>query len=591
MILVAGLAVAGLVGIVAAFYFSIRTGGSKKRNPRVRAAGSGRARADRHLGSTPATRDERPVNARRAADDERSVHAHRGPNSGPNATSGRSGRSPNTDRSPNTVWSPDTGQGAPAGTRAETQRAWQAEREVATVATPVFGAGSTPEVSLDDTPSDAWPGPGPDDSPRPLGGFGPAAPRPGSRSATRLARAGGVDGDEDTAKTAKPRRRMGFRKGADMDEEMWPTESFGGVTDDQFWDDMASDKPLARTARTPQQGSANRSLATDQTAQPHVGGPKGPKPGGAWGNTRRTGNSAYPESSPGAAERTAVLPVHGASQPGPAALVSGGTQPVPSLQASTQPTPMAPSQGAPGQGVPGQGAPGRGATSQGRPGQGNQSPRTSNQPMRTDPAPGETSGRRLGGGLSASEDPLTSAAFCLRSSGPVDGRSNQVPSGPHDISREREYYPPARTRAAEDRDRPDRSQPSGGWYRSSDSAAIEDYGRPADAHRGAAAYPYPGRPLSAPVAEAPATPPYGLPNGAPYGVPYGYGNGNNAPAPGEGPRWPNPIGGPNPAGEPTRRGGSGYQPPRQGQGEGHPSGGQRRVRDPRDDYQRLVSKR
>jgi hypothetical protein len=581
MILVAGLAVAGLVGIVAAFYFSIRTGGSKKRNSRGRTAGSGRARADRHRGSTAPARDERPVNARWAAAGDRTVNSHRGPNSGPNATSGRS---PNTGRSPDTGWSPDTGQSAPAGTRAgtraEAQRAWQAQREVATVATPAFGAGGTPEVSLDDTPGDAWPGPGPDDSPRPLGGFGPAAPRPGSRSATRLARAGGVDGDEDTAKTAKPRRRMGFRKGADMDEEMWPTESFGGVTDDQFWDDMASDKPLARTARTAQQGSANRSLATDPTAQPHPGGPKGPKPGGAWGNTRRTGNSAYPESSPGAAERTAVLPVHGASQPGPEAPVSGATQPVPSLQASTQPTPLAPSQGAPGQGAPGRGAPG-----QGRSGQGNQYPRTSNQPMRTDPAPGETSGRRLGLGISASEDPLTSAAFCLRSSGPVDGRSNQVPSGPHDISRDREYYPPARNRAAEDRGRPDRSQPSGGWYRSSDSAAIEDYGRPADAHRGAAAYPYPGPPLSAPVAEAPATPPYGLPNGAPYAVPYGYGNGNNAPAPGDGPRRPNP------AGEPTRRGGSGYQPPRQGQGEGHPSGGQRRVRDPRDDYQRLVTRR
>src|ERR1700734_277762 len=142
MILVAGLAVAGLVGIVAAFYFSIRTGGSKKRNSRVRAAGSGRARADRHLGSTPATRDEHPVNAGWAADDDRIVNAHRGPNSGPNATSGRS---------TNTVWSPDTGQGAAAGTRAEAQRAqqaWQAQREVATVATPAFGAGGTPEVSL-----------------------------------------------------------------------------------------------------------------------------------------------------------------------------------------------------------------------------------------------------------------------------------------------------------------------------------------------------------------------------------------------------------------------------------------------------------
>jgi hypothetical protein len=570
MILVAGLAVAGLVGIAAAFYFSIRSGGSgNKRNSRARAAGSGRARADRHLGSTPAASDERPANARWAADNDRAMNAHRSPNSGPNAT---------------------------AGTRAEARQARQAQHEVATVATPAFGAGSTPEVSLGDTPSDAWPGSGPDDSPRPLGGFGPATPRPGSRSAARLARAGGAGTDEDTAKTAKPRRRMGLRKGADMDEEMWPTESFGGVSDDQFWDDLASDKPLARTARTAQQGSSNRPLATNPPAQPRPGPknpkePKGPKPGGAWGNTRRTGNSAYPESSPGAAERTAVQPVQAAHQPGPAAPAPGATQSVPTQHASTQPTPMAPGRGAPGQGAPGQGAPGQGAPGQGGSGQGNQYPRTGNQPLRTGAAPGETGGRRhLGSGISAGEDPLTSAAFALRSSGPVDGRSNQAPSGPHDmISRDLGQYPAGGNRSAEDRARPDRSRPSGGWYRSSDSAAIEDYGRPAEARRGTDAHPYPGPPLSAPVVEAPATPPNGLPYGASYGVPYGYGNGSNGPAPADGPRRPNATAGPNPAGEPIRRGGSGYQAPRQGQGDAHPSGGQRRPRDPRNDYQRLVS--
>jgi hypothetical protein len=508
MILVAGLALAGLVGIAAAFYFSIRTSGSsKKRKSRGRAAGSGRARADRHLGSASAARDERPANGR-----------------------------------------------------------WAAQREAATVATPAFGPGGTPEVSLDDTPGDAWPGPGPDDSPRPLGGFGPATPRPGSRTATRMARAGGPAAGEDTDKTAKPRRRMGFRKGADMDEEMWPTESFGGVTDDQFWDDLASDKPLARTARTAQQPSAKRPLAADPPTQqrPGLKDPKGPKPGGAWGNTRRTGNSAYPEPSPSAADRTAI-------------------QPVLTQQASTQPTPMAPGQGAPGQGARGQGASGQGGS-----GQGNQYARPGSQPMRTGAAPGETSGRRLGSGTRASEDPLTSAAFALRSSGPVDGRSNQVPSGPHDTSRA--YYPDAGNRAAEDRARPDRSQPSGGWYRSSDTAAVEDFGSPADARRGTAAYPYTGQPLGAPVVEAAGTPPYGLPYETPYGVPYGYGNGSNTPAPADRPRRPNPAGSPNRAGEPIRRGGSGYQAPRQGQGEGHPSGGQRRVRDPRDDYQRLVSR-
>ena len=408
MILVAGLAIAGLIGIAAAFYFTFRTGGSsRKRNARVRAARSGRARADRQQVSTTAASDERPANARRAANSDRTMTAGR---------SAASGRSP-TGRSP-----------------------------VATMAMPSYGAGSTPEVSLDDTPDEAWADPGPDDSPRPLGGFGPAAPRPGSRSAARLARAGGADADEDlaeadgdTARTAKPRRRMGWRKGADMDEEMWPTESFGGVSDDQFWDDMASDKPLARTARTAQHSSANRSSATDPSARSRLGS-KAPKTGGAWGNARRTGNSAYPESPAAAADRTAVQPVYAVPPPGPASPATGPTQPVPAQPVATQAVATQPVATKP---VATQPAPAQPAPM--AQGQGNQYPRPSSQAMRTGAAPSETSGRRLGAAISAEEDPLTSAAFCQRSSGPVDGRSNQVPSGPHDISRE--PYPAGGNRA------------------------------------------------------------------------------------------------------------------------------------------------
>jgi hypothetical protein len=550
MILVAGLAIAGLLGIAAYFYFSIRTGGnSRKRNARARAAGSGRTRADAQQGSTAAASDERPANARRAANKDRTANAGRSAVSGRSAASGRS--------------------------------------PVATVAMPAYGAGSTPEVSPDDTPGKAWADPGPDDSGRPLGDFGPAAPRPGSRSATRLARTGGTDADEamaeadeETAGAAKPRRRMGWHKGADMDEEMWPTESFGGVSDDEFWDDLASDKPLARTARAAQPGSANRSLATDPSARSRPG-PKAPKPNGAWGNARRTGNSAYPESPPGAGDRTAIQPVHAAPPPSPASPATGSTQPVATQPVATQPVATQPVAAQPAPMAPGQGGSG----------QGTQYLRTSSQPMRTVPAPSETSGRRLGAGTSADDDPLTSSAYSLRSSGPVDGRSNQAPSGPHDVSRG--YYPAAGNRAAEDRadrGRPDRSRPSGGWYRSSDPAAIEAYGRPADAHRGTAPYPYPGQPLSAPVTEVPATPP--------SGIPYGYGNGSSVPAPAGEPRRPNEPGGPNVTGRPgvtgehvRRGGGGGYQAPRQGQGEGHPSVGHRRPRDPRDDYQWLVSKR
>jgi len=55
------------------------------------------------------------------------------------------------------------------------------------------------------------------------------------------------------------------------------------------------------------------------------------------------------------------------------------------------------------------------------------------------------------------------------------------------------------------------------------------------------------------------------------------------------PRQPNVAGRPDVTGEYIRRGGSGYQPPRQGPGERYPSGDHRTPRDPRDDYyQRLV---
>jgi hypothetical protein len=51
---------------------------------------------------------------------------------------------------------------------------------------------------------------------------------------------------------------MAWRKGADVDQELWPAEAFGGVSDEQFWDDLAADKPLATTARTAQSDSAAR---------------------------------------------------------------------------------------------------------------------------------------------------------------------------------------------------------------------------------------------------------------------------------------------------------------------------------------------
>ncbi len=533
MILVAGLGVAGLVGIAAAFYFSIRTHGSGyKRNARGHSAGTGRTRSDRRQVSGAAPNDEWRENA------------------GQDANFGETGN-------PGLISGP-----APArGGRRTLAEAGQAPQDAPTVATPAFVTGSMPEASLDDMPAEAWQGS--DDPAQPLGAFAPDAPRSGRRAAARLARASAADDDADAspAKATSSRRRKGWRKGADIDEEMWPTESFGGVSDDQFWDDLASDKPLATTARTAQQGKPP--VAADTPTDKRSGRPPGSAQkgaqGGAWGNARRAGHAgAYPDSRP--ADRNAIQPAQVAAPPAPMA-----TQPVPMatppVAGTTQPVPTAP-------------------------GQGRQYPRTDSQPMRpaTQPTqPSETSGRRYAGASSAAtEDPLTSAAFSLRSSGPVDGRSNQPSSGPHDLV-SREHYaavisqetqtfsandaeaasgghpggvPPFRqppsggSRAIEPRHRSETPRPSGGWYRSSDTAAAEAYGTgPADAYTGTAAYPYPGPPLSAPIpADEPRRPNGGGTHARQYG-----GSGNHAPRPAQ-------------------------------------SSGHRRPYDPRDDYRRLVTK-
>jgi len=79
--------------------------------------------------------------------------------------------------------------------------------------------------------------------------------------------------------SAGTRRRMAWRKGSDIDEELWPIETFGGISDEQFWDDLAADKPLATTARTAQAESGastrparayppTKPMADDRTAGP-----------------------------------------------------------------------------------------------------------------------------------------------------------------------------------------------------------------------------------------------------------------------------------------------------------------------------------
>ena len=323
MFLVAGLAVAGLVGIAAAFYFSIRSG--NRGDKRLRSAGAGRAGSARRPGGRNST--ARPDLTRPdLTRPDLNGHPRRTSNgTGPITTFRPAAVSPRTTRA-----KADTGpdpvadfdqvlaggrQGATA-TRGGSQWPGDAEAE-----------GSWSE--------DSWP-----DDPMPSNPAG------------------------DTARTAKPRRRVGFRKGADLDEELWPTELFGGVSDEQFWDDLASDKPLATTARTAQQDPPGRNRLSGPAAGAglpgrtrrwarHGSGHRSagrPGPGGRrkrddrapGGGRRGPGTGAHPAPRAGtdpAAERTAIQPAYAATQPVQSMKppLPGATRPVRAAASASQP--------------------------------------------------------------------------------------------------------------------------------------------------------------------------------------------------------------------------------------------------------------
>src|SRR5689334_332033 len=216
MFLVAGLAVAGVAGILAAIYFSVRSG--KRGGKRLRPAGPGRIGADR-AGAT-RTRASRPGAVRPPGGRAASVRA-----GGPTEFALRA-----------------SGPGRPA----------RAQAGALTESWPAAPSDYEDPQAGDSWPGDAWPGDSTATDP------GLRAARPGAD----LDAAGPDRSGPGASRDAKSRRR-GFRKGADIDEELWPAESFGGVSDEQFWDDLASDKPLTTTARTAQQDAGPRSRLLD----------------------------------------------------------------------------------------------------------------------------------------------------------------------------------------------------------------------------------------------------------------------------------------------------------------------------------------
>jgi len=343
MILVAGLAVVGLAGIAAAFYFSMHPGAS-----RVRAAGPGQARDSRvpadkgRTSQPPVGRSDRSAGPARSAKSDEDARAVRSARSAGPAPDGRSRSRRAVDRAGSSTVIDFTGP----------QPVLDDPEPVAT------GRRARRGDHLDDTPDE---------------------PTPGRRAAARRSREADAD---DADQASRSRLRMAWRKGSDVDEELWPTEAFGGVSDEQFWNDLAADKPLATTARTAQPDSAPR-------RRPPGGGPLPdlyPAEDRGRADGRRgapEGPGTHPQPHLGADDRTALQPVYAGTQPSPTS--PGTTQPYPS---ATQPTSAA------------------------------------TQPVRATHQPAESRGRSRSA-ASADEDPLTSPAYSLRPKGSVNGQSYQ----------------------------------------------------------------------------------------------------------------------------------------------------------------------
>ena len=488
MFLVAGLAVAGVAGILAAIYFGVRSGklGGKRRRP----AAQGRIGADRAAASRPgAVRRPggRAALVRSGGPTEFDLRA-----SGPRPAAGPGGQAAGPG-----------GQAAGTGRQAAGSRPPRAQAGALTESWPAAPSDLDDPQSGAAWPGGEWPG-------------DPTAADPGLRAARPSASRGSADrgsadrgsADWDTAdrdrtgfgtpdpgasKDSRARRRVGFRKGADIDEELWPAESFGGVSDEQFWNDLASDKPLTTTARTAQQEAGPRSRLLDtgsdtdpqgtqalgtepgqgrtspsRTSQSRTSpgradraradqprpdqGPAGRTPGegrrpagyGAYPGNRtadpRTGDprtagprTAGPRTAgpDPAADRTQVQPAYAATQPVKSMTPPPAQAPPKPFPGATQPAKKATPPPAAPQPVRAAAA-GTGPSSTG-PFSTVGPPRgASGQPGQ----PGDTARRRRPS--STEEDPLTSSSFSLRQRGPVDGRSSFRSRDGQDAPRDRD---------------------------------------------------------------------------------------------------------------------------------------------------------
>jgi len=446
MILVAGLAVAGLAGIAAAFYFSMHPGGSRVR-ARPGRAGDSRPPASSGRTSQPsAGRSERSARSTGDANPARSAR------SGGGASPARSARSAGDGRSGS--------ERAVDRTGSSTVIDFTGPQRILDDAEPVVTDRRARHSDQLQESSDE--------------------PGPGRRAAARRAREAATD---DAAAASRSRRRVAWRKGSDVDEELWPVAAFGGVSDEQFWDDLAADKPLATTARTAQPDTAARRRPPGADPLPDLY----PADDRGRGDGRRgvaEGPGTHPQPRLGPDDRTAIEPVQ------------AGTQSSPGLPTATQPYPTA-----------------------------TQPSPTVTQPARPAHQPAESRGRSRSA-TSAEEDPLTSPAYSLRSKARLNGQSYPSAGGgyPDGAPPHRQLDRPSpgtNGRGRPDAGRPDAGRPDAGrsnGYRSDplrSDPLRPDPLRSSNGYGGNAAYPYPQQPYSESAQSI---------NTSPHGDRYGYGN-------------------------------------------------------------------
>ncbi len=194
------------------------------------------------------------------------------------------------------------------------------------------------------------------------------------------------------AKIQKPQLRMG-RSRQDYDNDPWPSpDEIDGVSDDQFWSDLSSDKPLATTARAP-----------SDSGQPWA---PGDGPG-------RPGPPAGPDSTdlvPAPVPADAPAMGRGRRPRGRAAEPEDGTEPRPRQQADDGAGGAVGPHGPAGPGGP------AGPSGTAGPGASGASRRRA-EPMRSP--------------RGAEEDPLTSASFSRHAREASDSRSYRDSRQPH----------------------------------------------------------------------------------------------------------------------------------------------------------------